>query len=168
MSTQRLKIEQIQEYDFTDLLKIYQQKENMKYILSGKYDYKMLEIKEKWNLIKYNPDTQLGFNIIKLKSDNRIIGECGLLATSKSIEEEVEIAYMIDKKFWGQGLGTEICKHLVKEAFENIKTKRIIAGMYKENINSIMLITKMGFNLCNEGLSNSGIYFKEFELLIHH
>ena len=51
MSTQRLKIEQIQEYDFTDLLKIYQQKENMKYILSGKYDYKMLEIKEKWNLI---------------------------------------------------------------------------------------------------------------------
>lgn len=164
-TTSRLNIVEIKESDFPELLKLYQQHENMKFIMSGKSDYQLNELKEKWNILKYNTETKVGFQIIKLKSNNQIIGECGLLNSQKPKNEEIEIAYMIDKTYWNQGFGSEICRFLIEEAFETVKTERIIAGMYADNVKSIKLIEKQGFTLSNEGVSKSGIHFKEFELL---
>ncbi len=163
-TTARLKIVEITESDFPELLKLYNKSENMKFILSGKSDYKLDELKDKWQNLKYHSDSKIGFRLIKLKTNNQIIGECGLLNTDKPTTEEVEIAYMIDENYWKQGFGSEVCEHLIHEAFVKLKTKRILAGMYAENINSIKLVEKFGFTLCHEGISKSGIHFKEYEL----
>ncbi|RZJ48142.1 MAG: N-acetyltransferase, partial [Chryseobacterium sp.] len=122
------------------------------------------EVKSKWNDIKFNPENQTGFKIVKLKDNDRIIGECGLLKTEKEISEELEIAYMIDEKYWKMGFGKEICEYLITNAFEKIHTKKLIAGMYSQNQNSIRLVEKFSFKLSDEGISKSGIHFKEFTL----
>lgn len=165
MLTKRLHIRNIEsESDYESLLKLYQKKENMQYILSGRYDYTLEELKEKWKEIGFDENSQLGFQLIILKETNEIIGECALLKTEKPISEELEIAYMIDVNFWNKGFGTEICNYLIDKAFNSLKTKTIKAGMYKANINSENLIKKLGFTLANEGKSNSGIEFKKFIL----
>jgi ribosomal-protein-alanine N-acetyltransferase len=164
MNTLRLKIEKIREADFEKLLQIYNHSENMKFILTGKWDYTLEELKSKWNELKFNSENQTGFKIIKLKNTNQIIGECGLLKTKEPISKELEIAYMIDEKYWKMGLGSEICEYLINNAFQKIGTEKIIAGMYRDNESSIRLIEKFGFKLSDEGVSKSGIHFKEFTL----
>ena len=165
MQTKRLHIRNIEsESDHESLLKLYQKKENMQFILSGRYDYTLEELKEKWKKIGYDENSQLGFQIVILHETNEIIGECALLKTENTISEEVEIAYMIDVNFWNKGFGTEICNYLIDKAFNSLKTKSLKAGMYKANSNSENLVKKLGFTLANEGKSYSGIEFKEFIL----
>lgn len=164
MITERLLIEEIKENDYSDLLKIYTTPENMNYIMTGKSDYSIEELKEKWNILKYNSINKTGFLIIKLKSTNELIGECALLKTDKPEKEELEIAYLIDKNHWNKGYGKEICQSLITFAFETLKTKKLIAGMYKENELSAKLFEKVGFKLCNVGISKSGIHFREYVL----
>lgn len=164
MSTPRLNIIPIQNAEIQDILRLYNVHENMQYILTGKSDYTLNEVQEKWQALQFNSDTQTGFKVVKLKSTNEIIGECGLLPTDKPLSEELEIAYMIDKAYWRQGFGKEICEYLIDHAFNTLNTRRLLAGMYKDNKNSIALVEKLGFKLCHEGVSPSGIHFKEFEL----
>ena len=42
------------------------------------------------------------------------IGRCGLLPWTIDGRDEVEVAFMIDKAYWGQGLGTEAARALVR------------------------------------------------------
>jgi len=41
--------------------------------------------------------------------------------------DEVEIAYLIAKPFWGQGLGAEAARALVRYGFETLGLTRLIA-----------------------------------------
>lgn len=153
------------EEDYNQLLKVYNTAENMQFILTGKYDWTMTELKEKWEKEKFNPAENTGFKVVVLESGNKIIGECGLLKTDKPVNEELEIAYMIDKSYWGRGIGTEICKRLINDAFHDLEVKKLKAGMYKANVRSAALLEKLGFTLVMEGTSKSGIRFVEYELL---
>ncbi len=163
--TKRLVLKKIYfEKDFQDLLKLYQKKENMQYILSGKYDYTLEELKEKWRNIGFDENSKTGFQVVVFKETNKIIGECALLKTEKPISEELEIAFMVDENFRNSGFATEICNYLIDFAFQTIKTKSIKAGMYKENANSEKLVKKLRFVLEKEGKSKSGIEFREYIL----
>ncbi len=142
--TNRLLIREIEEQDYESLLKIYTKSANMKYILTGKYDWTMEELKEKWKKERYNAHDQTGFKVVFLKSAKEVIGECGLLQTDQPISKQLELAYLIDEDYWGQGLGTELCTHLIKERFERIETKKLIAGMYKDNVASAKIRIKIG------------------------
>jgi hypothetical protein len=41
--------------------------------------------------------------------------------------EEVEIAYLLEKHYWRQGLGAEVAQGLVRYGFEKLKLSRLIA-----------------------------------------
>ena len=165
MKTERLIIDENAEDDYAQLLEIYNVADNMKFILTGKSNWTLDELKNKWEIEKYNSIKKTGFKIVKLKSNNNVIGECGLLKTNKPITEELEIGYMIDKKYWGMGYCKEMLNELVNYAFEVLITNCIKAGMYKENIRSAKLLEKIGFELVVEGISKSGIHFREYKLM---
>ena len=155
-------VEDLKETDFSELLRIYNKKENMKFISSGKYEWSEEEIKEKFESQMKNYNSGYGIFGVKLKSTMQLIGEAGLF-NSFNDQEILELGYIIDVNFWKKGYGTEICNGLINYAFTCLKVKKVKARMYSSNKGSIKLSKKCGMSLINSG-TEKGIDYLEFEL----
>lgn len=84
-----------------------------------------------------------GFTIIH-KSEARPIGFCNLWgATVKN--RSADIAILIDKPHWGQGLGTEALGLLVNYAFTEINLHRLQLSVHAYNARAIRAYEKVGF-----------------------
>ncbi len=165
MESLRTLIRPIQAKDFVQLQSIYCKANNMRFIGTGKSDWVLDELQAKWKKIVFDEVRKTGLQVVILKSSQALIGDCGLLSTQKALTEELELAYLLDEKYWGQGLGTEICKRLIQSAFEDLGTQRVKAGMYKANVASARIVQKLGLQLELEGVSKSGVAFEEYVLL---
>ncbi len=161
IESRRLILRQIQDIEYSDILNIYSQSNNMKFILTGKFRWTLQEVKDKWNKIKFNPQTGIGFMVVVCKQTDKIIGECGFLKSSKS-ENHIEIAYLIDEKFWNLGYGKEVCAKLLEYGFNTLKANEIHAGMYKDNFRSSNLVQKFGFKIISQGQTKTGIKFVDY------
>src|SRR5690606_26484452 len=63
-----------------------------------------------WSLNGHPRPPELGLWATILKETGEFIGRCGLLPWTIDGQDEVEIAYMVDKRYWGSGLGTEAAR----------------------------------------------------------
>jgi ribosomal-protein-alanine N-acetyltransferase len=79
-----------------------------------------------------------------LKSTGEQIGFAGL----KYLEElgEVDVAYRLLPKYWGQGLATEAALASVRFGFADLGLKRIIGLVMRENIASARVLEKTGLH----------------------
>ena len=78
------------------------------------------------------------------KADNKLIGRCGLIFQNWGEVKDVEIAYMLSKDYWGQGLGTEVARAIRDYGFEAIGCKRLISLIHPDNIASQKVAAKVG------------------------
>ncbi len=79
---------------------------------------------------------------ILLKERDEIIGHCGLNHLEGGAE--IEIAYLIDDRFWHQGFATEISRAVLQEAFRATDIDRIVAVAFPENTHSIAVMQRIG------------------------
>ena len=63
--------------------------------------------------------------VMMLKDTNDFIGRCGFGPLESG---EVEVGYVISKKFWGMGYASEALKSLLEWSRLNIKKEHIIIG----------------------------------------
>jgi len=70
------------------------------------------------------------------KQSEQLIGVGGLIKREVNSREELEIAYSIIPKFWGNGYATEISKQMKKYAIENRLSKSLISIISVENFAS--------------------------------
>jgi len=97
------------------------------------------------------------------KEDNMVIG----IITLHEINIwhlRAEIGYMLNRKYWRQNVMSEVGERILKYAFNEVGFNRIEAYIHPENIASIRLSEKLGFQ--KEGLKKkSDINFRtnEFE-----
>ena len=63
----------------------------------------------------------------------------------KQIEgvEEVEIAYLLDREYWGKGLATEADEAIIKHGHAKCGFKRIVAVIHPQNVASIRVAAKI-------------------------
>ena len=89
-----------------------------------------------------------GFCLWKLllKSDGRLIGDCGLQPLQLDGIEEVEIGWRLRKDHWGRGLATEAARVALHHAVEYAHLERVIAIAMPENCASIRIIEKLGMS----------------------
>ncbi len=78
------------------------------------------------------------------RQTGRFIGRCGFILWTIDGSEETEIAYLLDKSFWGQGLGAEAAAALVRHGFERLKLPRLIALIDPGNTASKRTAEKAG------------------------
>lgn len=166
IETKRLIIKKIEtDEEVKALLAIYNKAENMKYIQSGKCNWTYEELTERYCQInkeayKYN----YGYFVVKLKDEDIVIGEAGIFNSFASTAK-MEIGYIIDAAYWNKGYGTEICIGLINYMQTQLKCTEIVARMYEENIGSIRVCEKAGFQLYQKGTSPNKKAFKEYRII---
>ena len=90
------------------------------------------------------------------KDTGQFIGRCGLLPWKIDGRAEVEVAYLIDRRYWGQGLGTEAAQGILDYGFEKLNLPRLICLIDAENLASIRVAQKIGMDFEKEAKDEKG------------
>ena len=78
---------------------------------------------------------------VRSKTSKRLIGMCGFLRQ----DEEIDFGYRYSAETWGKGIGYEAANKVLNYGLEHLKLKKICAGVAIENIPSIKILEKLGF-----------------------
>jgi len=155
--TDSIRFRELNMKDAEDLFDIYSDKEAMKY--RGSKAMESVEDAKKYIANKYLIKEQIrtlrkGVELVRTKE---LIGSV-MYRFDRHKKAECEIGYSIGRRFWGKGLGKEIVKVLF--SLEKEKTiKAVIAWSNKENIASIRILEKMGFQLVEQDANqNANLY----------
>lgn len=73
---------------------------------------------------------------------HEMIGWCGLRYLDET--DEVEVAYLLGRNYWRQGLATEAARASLNFGFTDIKLEMIIAIVHPENRASRRVLKKLG------------------------
>lgn len=130
--------------DLADLYRLYSDPEIRRYFPDGVRTLEETREELEWFLHGHPRHPELGLWATTLKSDGTFVGRSGLLRWEIEGVSEIEIAYMIDKAHWGQGLGSEAACALVKHALENLGLRRVIALIDPEHVASVRTAMRAG------------------------
>ena len=97
-------------------------------------------------IIEQYARTGVDFLATIYKENGAFIGRCGLLWQVIDGVQEVEVAYMLAKSYWGQGLGTEAAQALKEHGFRDFGFRRLISIIDPGNIASIRVAEKNGMH----------------------
>lgn len=88
------------------------------------------EEKARWwierQLTRYR-ENRLGLQALIHRQTGELVGQCGLLTQEVDGVEEIEVAYDVFKKWWGQGFATEGASAFINYAFQNHLTDAVTA-----------------------------------------
>lgn len=101
------------------------------------------ECVNKYSDITY-AQNKYGYSYWAIYDKNDIfIGQCGAL---KSWTGSINFCYAFHKKYWGKGIGTEVCKLILNYLFSSFNDiDKLTCSAFSENIASIKLLKKVGF-----------------------
>lgn len=109
-----------------------------------------------WFLNGHPRHPELGLWATILKDNGAFIGRCGLLPWTLDGQDEVEVAYMIDKRYWRRGLATEAARGIRDYAFSTLGLSRLICMILPENEASVKVATNMGMTFEKECVDEFG------------
>jgi RimJ/RimL family protein N-acetyltransferase len=81
--------------------------------------------------------------VVVLKSENRVIGGCGLRIKNPSLREG-DLGYALNRHYWGKGYATEATRALVRFGFTKLKLHRLWATCDNRNKASVRVLEKAG------------------------
>jgi [ribosomal protein S5]-alanine N-acetyltransferase len=146
LETSRLILRKFQPDDLDDLCSLYADSDVRRYFPEGILSTEQTKEELDWHISEGLTNPQLGLWATIHRASGRLIGRCGLIPWTIDEKPEVEVAYMLAKEFWGQGLGTEITAALVQHGFMHLRLTRLIALIDPLNIASIRTAERVGFN----------------------
>jgi len=133
--------------DLDNLFALYRDPEIRKYFPEGILNYDDTKEELEWHMNGHPRHPELGLWATVYKETDRFIGRCGLLPWDIDGKLEIEIAYLLDKKFWHQGLATEAANGIMKYAFEKLTLSRLICLIDPDNIASQRVAERIGMSL---------------------
>ncbi len=142
--------------DLDELYAIYCDPEVIKYIPDAPRSYKETRQELEWHMNGHPRHPELGLWATIHKASNQFIGRCGLLPWTIDQREEVEVAYLLAKHYWGQGLGTEAARAIAQYGFEQLHLHRLICLIDQENQASIRVARNIGMTFEKEGRDDVG------------
>jgi ribosomal-protein-alanine N-acetyltransferase len=145
IETERVVLRALRKSDLDDLSRLYADPEVRRYFPEGTLDRAATEAELDWFIAGGDPaHPGLVLRAVIHKASGRFIGRAGLLGWTIEESPEVEIAYLIGRDLWGQGLGTEIARALVAHGTQALGHARLIALVDPANTASIRVAEKAG------------------------
>lgn len=89
----------------------------------------------------------IGHLAIELKSTGELIGLAGLIPRELHGENEIEVAFSLIPKYWGNGYATEIALALKAYGYEYLNPNRLISIIEITNVHSARVAIKNGMSL---------------------
>ncbi len=82
-------------------------------------------------------------------------------------KQTLELQYMLDRRYWRQGFGTEMCRAALGYAFARTDAEQICIRCHPENTAACALAQKLGFRPlarrdCNEIRMNPVLFYRTF------
>jgi RimJ/RimL family protein N-acetyltransferase len=144
LETNRLVLRHLVPADAADLYRIYCDPETMKFM--GKSPVSMTEERRniESHITQHYEKYGVGLWATVIKDNIRLIGRCGLMHKQIEGTEEVEVAYLLDRQYWGKGLGTEAAEAIIEYGYAQYGFRRIVAVVHPENSASIRVAEKIG------------------------
>jgi ribosomal-protein-alanine N-acetyltransferase len=152
--TERLSFRHLTMDDLDNLFALYHAPDVRKYYSEGIPNYEETRRELEWIVSECYPTYGFGMWATILKETGKFIGRCGLCPMDIEGKEEIEVAYMLDSQYWGQGLATEAAKAILRFGFEQVRLSRLISVINPDNIASARVAEKMGMRLEIDGDMN--------------
>jgi RimJ/RimL family protein N-acetyltransferase len=145
--SERLILRRYTKEDIQDLFEYLSDKEVVKY-----EPYKPLSFDETKENLEWRISTD-EMIAVELKNSHKMIGNVYM---GKRDFEALEIGYVFNQNYWGNGYAAESCKALIKQAFSN-GVHRIYAECDPNNKNSWKLLEALEFQ--REAHFRKNVYF---------
>jgi ribosomal-protein-alanine N-acetyltransferase len=146
METDRLAFRRLEPGDLDRLFALYRDPEIRRYFPEGTLTRKETNDELEWFLNGHPEHPELGLWATIHKQTNQFIGRCGLLPWTIENRSEVEVAYLLSKAFWGQGLATEAGRGIASHGFGDLGLSRLICLIDPANRPSIRVAEKIGMS----------------------
>ena len=158
LETERLLFRHLVPEDLDALYRLYSDPEIRRYFPEGTLTYAETKEELEWFLNGHPRHPELGLWATIHRATNQFVGRCGLLPWTLEGRAEVEVAYLLDKAFWGQGLATEAAGAILRYGFEQLQLRRLVCLVDPNNEASINVARKMGMALEKEAEDEHGPY----------
>jgi RimJ/RimL family protein N-acetyltransferase len=159
LETERLLFRRLTLDDLDALFALYRDKETRQYFpdgADGTLTFAETREEIEWFLNGHPDHPELGLWAAIYKPNQQFIGRCGLLPWTIDGRAEVEVAYLLDKHYWRQGLGTEAAKALLQYGFKHLRLSRLICLIHPDNQASIKVARHIGMTLEKEMVDDAG------------
>jgi RimJ/RimL family protein N-acetyltransferase len=156
LETERLTLRHLETDDLDALSALYRDPEIRRFFPEGSLTLEETREELEWHKNGHPRYPELGLWATIYKETGQFIGRSGLLLWTIDGQDEVEIAYMIAKHYWGQGLGTEAAAGIRDYAFEQLGLTRLICLIDENNQASIWVAEKIGMAFEKEGCDELG------------
>jgi len=163
--TERCYVREITTEDVLRLYEIYSDKETKRYIEDLYDDYeKEVQFTKDYILNQYR-FYEYGLWIVILKETGEVIGRAGIF--DRENQENTEIGFVFDKKYWGKGIATEILTAISDYARKEFGIETLVAHVMNGNLRSKALLTKLGYSYIGEESIDGKVYDTYSMLLVN-
>lgn len=158
LETPRLILRHLVMDDLDELFRLYRDPEIRRYFPEGVQTREETREELEWHMHGHPTHPEMGLWATIHKQTGSFIGRCGLLPWEIDGNPEIEIAYLLDKSFWGQGLATEAADHVMRYGFERLGFARLICLIDPENYASQRVAERIGmtFERRVDGIDGDG------------
>jgi ribosomal-protein-alanine N-acetyltransferase len=146
LRTPRIELRRLREEDLEPLAALYADADVRRYFPEGTLGRADTAEEIAWFRDGHPDDARLGLWAAIAREDGAFLGRCGLLPWRIDGRDEVELAYLIDRRRWGEGLATEAAHGIVQHAAECLRLPRLIALILPGNRASIRVAEKVGMH----------------------
>ncbi len=143
IATRRLLLRPMRPEDVDDLLPIFADPKVMASFGGILFDHGQME---QWVGRNLEHQEQHGYGLFSVihKTDQRLIGDCGLEHLEADGTREAELGYDLRSDYWNQGLATEAAAAVRDHAFRVLRLPRLISLIRTGNVASRRVAEKIG------------------------
>ncbi len=142
IETKRTRLRPFHDRDLADLCALHCDPDVMQYIGGG---VRTTEGDVANDLARYvaHQDTH-GYSrgVVVCRADKAFVGQAGFLYLPDT--DEIDLGYSLHRKYWGQGVASEIAVALAAWARQNLPIRKVIGVAAPANIASIKVLKKTG------------------------
>lgn len=158
LETERLLLRHLELDDLDDLFALYSDPEVTRFIPDTPLTLAETREQLEWHRNGHPRHPELGLWATIHKESGAFIGRNGLLPWEIDGRSEVEVAYMIDKPYWGQGLGTEVALAIRDYGFGRLGLTRLVCLIEPGHVASMRVAEKIGMVFEKEGEDEIGAF----------
>ncbi|QNT79556.1 bifunctional GNAT family N-acetyltransferase/(deoxy)nucleoside triphosphate pyrophosphohydrolase [Entomobacter blattae] len=103
-------------------------------------------------------------SLLENKPLNRLMG-CVAITLEKN-KTQAKIGYWVGKKFWNQGIASECVTRVIEWAFAQLPIKTLKALVIEDNIASIRILQKNGFQQTGKTTEKFMAYGKDYPVIV--